>query len=313
MHPQAYEVIYTKTSKRVYDYTGKNSISVRTLDGYQFPVDVRVSVKISAENAPYVVALLGDPDADANGDGFDVLEEKAILPSIRSILRNSAEGANGLEYVRERSTIETSSTEAFRKDMQKFKVEVDAVYVADIRLDDTEEGKALLLTQTDRELADQQAVTYDQQQLAQVKRADVIAATEAADRKKDIEAALALDVAAEHSANAAEKKADGASRAAVKVATGLAEAIRLEATAEAAAREMMAMADGKYNREMVESLGGVENYTQIKLMGQAFEAWQGGGNVPQISVSGGAGGGSLDVIMAQIIQRLAVQSAAAAK
>ena len=92
MHPDAYEIIHVKTINRIYSYTGTsnlsgadrpkddNSIGVRTKDGFEFPVDVRVSAKISAESAPYVVAILAHPDDDLNQDGFDTLEEIVILP-----------------------------------------------------------------------------------------------------------------------------------------------------------------------------------------------------------------------------------------
>lgn len=332
LHPQAYEVTFVKTTKRVYSYTkvtvtkadraNDNSIGVRTSDGYKFPVDVRVSVKVSAENAPYVVAMLGDPDGDADKDGFDVLEEKAILPSIRSIFRNSAEKAKGLQYVSSRSKVEADSTTKFTTDMTEYKVDVDKVYVADIRLDDTEEGKALLKTQTDRELAQQQQETYVQQVEAEKKRAEQVAAAEEATRKKDIAAAEALDLAAEYQANAAEKKADGEARAAIKSAEGQAaavervaaaeaKAVELKAAAEAKARELMAAADAEYNAKMVESLGGVENYTRLKLVSELFTAWQEGGAVPQISVSGSEGG-SVDVILAKLMQQMATGVAAPA-
>ena len=333
LHPQAYEITYVKTTKRVYSYTkvtvsksdraNDNSIGVRTSDGYKFPVDVRVSVKISAEEAPYVVALLGDPDSDDDKDGFDILEEKAILPSIRSIFRNSAENAKGLEYVSSRSRIETDSTTQFTKDMEEYKVDVDKVYVADIRLDDTDEGKALLKTQTDRELAGQQQETYTRQVEAEKKRAEQVAAEEEATRKKDIAAAEALDLAAEYQANAAEKKADGEARAAIKAAEGQAaavervaaaeaKAVELKAAAEAKARELMAKADAEYNAKMVESLGGVENYTKLKLVSELFTAWKDGGAVPEISVSGD-GGGSLDVVMAKLMQQMTSGVAAPTK
>ena len=71
------------------------------------------------------------------------------------------------------------------------------------------------------------------------------------------------------------------------------------------AREMMAEADAKYNKEMVASLGGVENYTKLKVLGDLLTAWQEGGAVPQISVSGSQGGGSMDAILAQLMKQMA--------
>jgi regulator of protease activity HflC (stomatin/prohibitin superfamily) len=299
LHPQAYEARFVQSTKRLYTYelnpTKDESIRVRTSDGYEFPVDVRVSVKVSAENAPFVVAMLGDPDSDRNQNGFDILEEKAILPSIRSIFRNSAESANALAYVNSRSTIENSATEAFKKDMQTYKINVDKVYVADIRLDDTEDGKILLKTQTDKELAENQKATYQQQVLAQAERAKQIEASEQADQKKNIAAAAAQQTIEQGIAKANIAKAEGQSLSAIKVAEGQAKARLILAQAEADARMKMAMADADYNAKMVESLGGVDNYTKMQLVGDALKKWQGG--VPTYNVSSGSGGGSIEAIL----------------
>ncbi len=200
MHPLAYDIILVKTTKRVYNYTAEdegdkgnedNSVLVKTADGYKFPVDTRVGVKIVAENVPYVVALLGDPDKLLGKSGFDVLEEKAILPSILSIFRNTAEKKSALEYLNSRSAIEQDATLAFTADMTEFKIEVDKVYVADIGLDRTEEGKALLKTQTDKQLAKQQIDTFQEQKQAEDQRALMVRANELANQESKLAAAEA--------------------------------------------------------------------------------------------------------------------------
>ena len=279
LHPNAYEVKFVQTVKRVYAYTGAatvstksdrptedNSIRVRTVDAYSFPVDVRASVKVTAKNAPYIVALLGDPDGDLEKDGFDVLEEMAVLPSLRSIFRNSAEDKKALVYVNSRSEVELSSTKLFKADMLLYKVDVDSVYVADIGLDKTPEGKLLLKTQTDKELALNEQETYQEQVKSQNQRALVVKATEAADQNKQIQASLAQVEIKENWADARKKEALGVA---------------------------------EYNDKVIESLGGVEAYMTmevIKMMiagvptpdGQYIGGWK--GEVPQQMVVGSGEG-----------------------
>jgi hypothetical protein len=266
MHPDAYEKVFVRSTNRIYSYTGPNelsksdrpqndnSIGVRTIDGFEFPVDIRVSAKISAENAPYVVAQLADPDADVDNDGFDQLEEIVILPAVRAIFRNSAENRGALEYVASRSEIENSSTDLFKTKMMQFKIETDGLFVADIGLSKTSEGKQLLQTQTDKEVANQEQDTWSMKQKAAIARAASVRAEEEADQEK-------LKVAAE--AQKEIKLNEGQAEA--ELAKGRAEAIRAE----------------------IEALGSAEAYVLMKLAEGGLEQWQ--GSVPEVVILGGEG------------------------
>ena len=271
IHPEAFIVKFVQTTKRVYSYTAKerasvttdrpsedNSVEVKTKDGFKFPVDVRVSVKISAEDAPYVVAMLADPDSDPNNDGFDVLEDRAILPSIRSIFRNTAETKGALEYLDSRSVIEKDATSLFSNDMEEFKVDVDRVYIAAIGLDKTPEGAELLKTQTDKELAVQQEDTYKQQEQAQLQRASMVKATEDADQEK-LKAAAAAKV--------------------------------IIAKSEAESKENLAKGEAAAYREKIEAFGGVNEYIRALMIEKLVEAIP-DMTLPQTLVIGGGSGGS---------------------
>lgn len=290
MHPTAYQIIMVKTTKRVYSYIGKdnnelntkankpsvdNSILVRSMDGFQFPVDVRVVVTIEAQNAPPAVALFGDPDSDPNKEGFEILEQRAILPSIRAILRNSAESEKAIQYVNSRSKVEAEIFKIFKEEMTKCKIDVEAVYLASIHLDISAEGKKLMSTQTDKELAVQQQQMYKQQVLAENERSKQVEAQEAANQKKGIQA----------------------SQAAIEIEKNNADAAKNKAMGEAAAYE-----------QKVKALGGVENFTKLeiaKMMTEAFgRAWK--GDVPHILVSGGGGSGEL--LSAFFAQQLSKQN-----
>jgi len=285
MHPDAYIVKEVKTIKRVYSYTAAkattakddrpgedNAVPVKTKDGFEFPVDIRVSIKISAENAPYVVAMLADPDGDANKDGFDTLEEKAILPSIRSIFRNTAEAKGALEYLNSRSQIEEEATAQFKADMEEFKIDVDRVYVAQIGLGDTPEGKELMKTQTDKELAVQQEETFKQQEKAELQRASMVKATEEADQEKmKAEAAAKVDIA-KSEADAMENLAKGAAAA---------------------------------YKEKIEAFGGVNEYLKALMVEKLAEALP-QMELPDILVLGGGGMDQLNsTLLAPVLANMA--------
>lgn len=281
IHPEAYEIVRVRTINRIYSYTSSNrlsrsdrpeddnSISVRTSDGFEFPVDVRVSVKISADDVPYVVARLSNPDDDPDGDGFDVLEEVVILPAIRAIFRNSAETRGALEYVASRSEIERSSTDLFSTALEEFRIETDGIFIADIGLSQTPKGVELLATQTDREIAEQEQETWAQKKLAEDARAETVRAAATADGNEQI---VASEVAITVSEN-----------------EGKAEAGRAEGRAQAISLE-------------VQALGGVEQYVTLQVAERIVEQWS--GELPAALVAGGGDAGLDDAVLSQLLRQI---------
>jgi regulator of protease activity HflC (stomatin/prohibitin superfamily) len=247
----------------------KNSITVKTSDSFEFPVDVRVSVKISAEDAPYVVAMLANPDADLDRNGFVVLEDRVILPTIRAIFRNNAESRGAIQYVQERSQIEESATATFAEKLASYRVTTDGVYVADIGIRDTEEGKKLLSTQTDKEVAKQEVDTFKVQQTAEIERAQVVKAKEDAEQEQ-------LKAKARAKVDIAEQEA----QAEIKLAEGRAQA---------------------YMKKM-EALGGVDNFVKLEMLRLAMEQWD--GKVPEILLMGGGDASSSEAVNSLIMKKL---------
>lgn len=288
LHPTAYQVVRVGTTNRIFNYVKDSygtdqstvsdarddkSIRVRTKDGFQFAVDVRVSIKISAEDAPYVVARLGNPDGQVQG-GYTVIEERVVLPLIRSIFRNTAESKNALEFVQNRSEIEKDATRQFEEGLAEWKITTDGVSIADIGLDETEQGRRLLQTQTDREVAQQEKETYERQREAQLKRAEMEKAREDANQEKNKAAAAALVTIREREAEAR-----------IKEAHGEAEAIRMKIEAEG-------RANAEAYKQKITAIGGADNWLALEMFSRAAERWS--GSVPGIVVAGGSGGDSGD-------------------
>ena len=255
LHPHAFEVTLVSTTNRVYEYTDKHAINVKTKDGFEFPVDIRVAVKISAKDAPFVVAKFAKPDDDLDKDGFSTIEDRAILPTIRTIIRNNAETRGALEYLASRSDVEKSANTSFEKAIGKFQIQSDGVFVADIGLDQTEQGKVLLKTQTDREVAVQQQATYKIQVEAERERANVVKAEEEANQEKN----------------------KAVARAKIQISEDEGKALEMLAAGKAAA----------YLKE-IEALGGVENFTELELRKMLMAKWN--GDVPNVSVTGSDSG-----------------------
>jgi regulator of protease activity HflC (stomatin/prohibitin superfamily) len=211
LNSSAFTPIIVKTTQRTYTYQAasskpnkgaKNSaaqgsddwsVSVRSKDGFSFPVDVRIACAVEAKNAPYLVALLGNPDDvvqdEQEDEKLEVLEARVVLPAVRAIFRNVAETMNALEFVNRRSEIEAIATQKITAELLRYHLTCDGVYVGNIHLDASPAGQQLLATQTDREVAVNQQKLYDQQKQAEVARAQLVRAKEEAEQQRQLAAA----------------------------------------------------------------------------------------------------------------------------
>ena len=257
------------------------SVSVRSKDGFSFPVDVRVACAVEAKNAPYLVALLGNPDAvmqdEQEDEKLEVLEARVILPAVRAIFRNVAETMNALEFVNRRSEIEAIATQRITTELARYRVSCDGVYVGNIHLDASPAGQQLLATQTDREVAVNQQKLYDQQKQAEESRAKFVRAQEEAEQQRQLAAAEYKVRVEGENAKSQVARAKGEAESQVIIGEGRAKAYRL----------------------LVETLGR-DQVAQLEMLKLVVE-----GKIqitPQVMVTG-ANGGTADALMGTILRQ----------
>lgn len=305
LNTNAYVPTVVKTTQRTYTYqvgnttvsnaaraggkniapTGDNqdwSVSVRSKDGFSFPVDVRVACAVEARNAPYLVALLGNPDSvvqdEQEDEKLEVLEARIILPAVRAIFRNVAETMNALEFVNRRSEIEAIATQRITAELARYRVTCDGVYVGNVHLDASEAGKKLIMTQTDREVAVNQQKLYDQQKQAEESRAKFVRAQEEAEQQRQLAAAEYKVRVEGENAKSQVARAKGEAESQVIIGEGRAKAYKL----------------------LVETLG-QQQVAQLELLKLVVE-----GKVqitPQVMVSGASGTGTTDALMGTILRQ----------
>ena len=232
LHTKAYEVTMIDTRQATISYTPEkdkpataeavSQMTVRSSDGFTFPVDIRVTYQIDYEFAPRVVATVGD---DA------MVLSKLVTPSVRAIFRNNAEKVKALDYVQQRSLQETQSNTLLKEELAKYGVTLLAVRIGDVG--DEKTLGALLKTQTDREIALQQQKTFEEQQRAAEKQKALTKTTQEAEEEKRLAtAAYGVKVAEE------EKKK-----------------LIIEAEAEAAQVKLIADAKSQAYKQLSDSIG----------------------------------------------------------
>ena len=302
LNTNAYVPTVVKTTQRIYTYqqavnrqvtkaSSQNvdwSVTVRSKDGFSFPIDVRVACAVEAKDAPFLVALLGDPDRrikdDQEDEELEILESKIILPAVRAIFRNVAETMNALEFVNARSQIEKVANEKLSLEMAKAKITSHGVFLGNIHLDMTEAGKKLIATQTDREVAVNEQVLFAEQRKAQESRAAFVKAQEEAEQQRNLAKATYEVLVKEQGAKARAAEARG--EADYQIITGEGRAKGYDA--------------------MVQSLG-KESVAQLELLRLVSE-----GKVeitPQVMVIGGStsAGAMTDALMGTILRQAVIK------
>ncbi len=251
-----------QTERHSYD-ANLSSLTVRSNDGFAFDLEVSQIIHVGALDAPKVISRVG---------AMQNLVDHVLKPTVGNYFRNSAQAYTVLDFLSARSERQVEAAEYIRA----------ALRVYDVQAIDTLIGKIvppaeLMMTQTDRKIAEEQRKTYEVQQMAQTQRQQLVRETAIADIQQEI-------VKAENGVNIAELKAG----ARVKEATGEAESIRVTGNAKAEAYKAGVVALGS------------QGYTALQLMQIIGD--RSVRVVPDVAVSGnGSGAGLVDGLLGMMI------------
>ncbi len=285
LNTQAYEVTMVSIRQTKVSYTqeqelgeGLNQplrpITVRSADGFTFPVDVRITYKIEAENAPRVVAMIGDDALVLN---------KLVTPRVRSTFRDNAEKVKALGYVQNRSQQGQQSGAMLKTELAQHGITVLEISIGDVG-DEKSLGE-LLKTQMDREIALQQQSTFEEQQRAAEKQKDLSRTEQEAEEEMRLA-----------TATYSVKVADEEKKKVVIEAEAEAEMITLVAQAKAQAYQKISEVIGANNAALLEL---------IKLV-----ASENIDITPNVMVSGSTSAGMTDALMGTILKGMVNSDAA---
>jgi uncharacterized membrane protein YqiK len=270
-----------------HNYDAKlSSITVRSRDGFGFNLDVAQIIHVGALDAPKVISRVGS---------MQNLVDHVLQPIVGNYFRNSAQSHTVLDFLSARSERQTEAARHIREALAAYDVQAIDTLIGDIN-----PPAALMETQTDRKIAEEQRKTYEVQEAAQKQRQQLVRETAVADIQQQV-------VGAEQGVNIAELQAG----AHIKKATGDAEATRLRAIGESEAIRATGAAKAEAYRAGVEAIG-PQGYTTLQLMQIVGE--RGVRIVPDVSVTGAnAGNGLVDGLLGLMVREQAVKPAATAK
>jgi uncharacterized membrane protein YqiK len=206
-----------------------------------------------------------------------------LEPTIGNYFRNSAQDYTVLDFLTARSERQLEAAEYIRKALYTY--DVNAI---DTLIGDIQPPAALMQTQTDRKIAQEQEKTYEVQKMAQTQRQQLVRETALADIQQEM-------VKSEQSVKIAELQAS----AQIQKATGEAESIKLRAIGEAEGIRATGTAKAETYQAGVAALGG-QSYTAMQLMqiiGDRHVRL-----IPDVMVGGNSGGnGLVDGLLSMIL------------
>jgi uncharacterized membrane protein YqiK len=232
-------------------------------DGFTMQLEVRVVFRVKPEDAPFMVAKIGDVSR---------LVQNVMHPLIDSIFRNQASESSAMAYLQNRHEEQERAEARVRMHLLKYHVDVVNVLICHIRL-----PEELMKTQTEKILAEQKQNMYNAQREAEIKRIELERTSSQADNQRSLmEATVGVDIAGKRSEQR-QREADG-------------EAYYISSTGKAEAEKMRLIgeAQGVAYKEQVNALGpqGVALVETLKVIGE-----KGVRITPDIMASGGNGSG----------------------
>jgi len=274
-----------------------NPISAKSLEGFEFDIDLQVLIHVPDTHAAQVISMVGTMKNLVN----EVLES-----AVGNYFRNTLQGLPAVTFIETRDDVQKEAEEYIRAYLSRYEVETRGVYIQDVVL-----PAQLVDVLTAREIARQQQTTYEQERTAEEKRVEL----EQVRGTAAMQAELAKSsVSIKIKQNDAEgRKADAAGAAAYAKTTGEADAHVVQVKGEAQAH--VVKATGEAEAAAIEAQGvarAIGDEKQREALGPEATALVavfseiGDGHVkivPDVLVGGG--GGPLDGLAAMLTRQIA--------
>jgi len=304
INPRTHKVELVQTSNLVLNWANTKSeahnldknlctIRVRSVDGFDFNIDVSQIIHIPALAAPKVIARFGT---------MSELITQVLGPTIGNYFRNAAQKSEALSFLNNRSQRQDEAKKTIGEALTTYDVNAIDTLIGDVTM-----PESLTKILTERKLAEQEQETYRMQQTAEEARKNLEQArATAATQPKVVEAERQVQIA-EFNANAEVKKAEGEAQAKRIQAEADATVRRTMGEADAAAIQNVGEAEANVARLKVEAMQS-DSYALVQIV-EAL-ASHNVKVVPDIMVGGssGSGGGLLDVLLAKLITQPAESS-----
>lgn len=260
-----------------------STITVRSKDGFPFNLDVSQIIHIAPADAPMVIARFGN---------MQNLVAQVLEPTVGNYVRNSAQAYTVLDFLAARSERQAEAKTAMETALKSYSIQAVDTLIGDIS-----PPAELMKPLTDRKVAEQMTITFDQRRLSEEARQALEEAKAMADTRAQVVAASRSVEVAELTAQAHVKEAEGEAKS--KTINAEADANVLVTVGNAQAEKTLAVgnAEAAVLQAKVDAVG-PEKYAAMQITD--FLSKNQMQLTPQVVVGGGNDGKSGSIADAMI-------------
>jgi regulator of protease activity HflC (stomatin/prohibitin superfamily) len=263
-----------------------SSIVGKSREGFVFQIDLQVQIHVPDTRAPKVISMVGT---------MRNLVSEVLQSAVGNHFRNTLQALEAVKFIETRQEVQATAFDAITRYLSQYEVETRGVYIQDVVF-----PGELVQVLTQREIANQEKATFEEQQRAETSRIEMEKAKGTANMQAQLASA---QVGVQIKSNEAEaRQAEARGEAAYVQLTGEAEAAKRQAIglAEAKATEALGLARAVGFEAQKDALGGAA--TAVVAVANAVSE----GHitvVPEVLVTGG-GGSPLDGLAATLMRYL---------
>lgn len=285
INPRCYEAEIVPTSILTLNWSAENSqahdldahlnaIDGKSREGFIFSLELQVQIHVPDTRAPKVISMVGT---------MQNLVNEVLQSAVGNHFRNTIQASEAIKFIETRNQVQEDALRVVTEHLNSYEVETKGVYIQNVDF-----PVELVEVLTEREIANQEKATYEEQERAQNVRVNMEKAKGTADMQASLASAQVKVEITENDAKAREAQARG--EAAYTTLTGKAEGEKITAigAANASAQEALGIAKAKGYEEQVLALG--PSATSLVAVAQAISD----GKIdimPEILVTGGGGSG----------------------
>lgn len=257
-------------------------IEAKSREGFIFHIDLQVQIHIPDTKAPRVISMVGT---------MMNLVNEVLQAAVGNHFRDKLQSMPAIRFIETRQEVQEDAFNHISKHLTQYQVETKGVYIQDVVL-----PEQLVNVLTEREIAHQEIETFKKQKQAQEQRIETEKATGTADMQKKL---------AQSKVGVAIKSNDAEARK--KEGEGEADYISRLGEARGVEPRAVGLANAEAYQAQVEALGQVPT----ALVNAIKELSAGKMKImPEILVTGGSNGGSLDGLAASLMKFLGSQQTA---
>lgn len=264
------------------------TILAKSKDGFEFKIELQVQIHVSDVRAPRVISMVGS---------VQNLVNEVLQSAVGNYFRNKIQSMAATDFIQQRELVQHDAFIYIKKNLEQYEVETLGVFLQDIKF-----PEELSVVLREREIATQEAATFQQQKKAQDQRIETEQARGRADQQGELAKSEVNITIARNLAEAKKRQAEGEAYFTQTTGEGQAASIRVTGKAEADAAQAKGLALAAGLEAQKQAVG-----EQATLLVNVIKAIADGHVkvTPEILVSGGVGGdntsqGLLAMVMGQM-------------